>query len=40
MQEYNIKPKRLKKEKEKAEEEVKAEETPEAVSETPSDPKE
>ena len=38
MQEYNIKPKRLKKEKEKAEEEVKAEETPEAVSETPSDP--
>ncbi|MCR4709351.1 MAG: aminoacyl-tRNA hydrolase [Clostridiales bacterium] len=40
MQEYNIKPKRLKKEKEKAEEEAKAEETPEAVSETPSDPKE
>ena len=40
MQEYNIKPKRLKKEKEKAEEEVKTEETPEAVSETPSEPKE
>ncbi len=40
MQEYNIKPKRLKKEKEKAEEEVKAEETPEAVSVTPSEPKE
>ena len=40
MQEYNIKPKRLKKEKEKAEEEVKTEGTPEAVSETPSEPKE
>ena len=40
MQEYNIKPKRLKKEKEKAEEEAKAEETPEAVSVTPSEPKE
>ena len=40
MQEYNIKPKRLKKEKEKAEEEAKTEETPEAVSVTPSDPKE
>ena len=40
MQEYNIKPKRLKKEKEKAEEEAKTEETPEAVSDTPSDPQE
>ena len=40
MQEYNIKPKRLKKEKEKAEEEAKTEETPEAVSVTPSEPKE